>query len=120
METPERVIEDVGRRVAELRRALGLTQAQLSERLGMPVQDLQNIELGKRNLTLRSLCHVARGLGVPSRSLLDAPAVREPRRVGRPRTDSRAAAETVATGAKPEPALGTKGGTRKKRPPRQR
>jgi transcriptional regulator with XRE-family HTH domain len=84
VETPARVIEDVGRRVAELRRSQGATQAQLAERLGMPVQDLQNIELGKRNLTLRSLCNLARGLGVPSRSLLDPPATREPRRRGRP------------------------------------
>ncbi len=82
-ETAERVIADVGKRVAEVRQALGLTQQEMAERLRMPLKNLQRIEAGM-NLTLRSLVRLARGLGTPTKTLLDDPQSRERRRVGRP------------------------------------
>ncbi|MBX3230669.1 MAG: helix-turn-helix transcriptional regulator [Labilithrix sp.] len=84
-EDPDRVIEDVGRRVAEVRRELGWTQQQAAEHLRMPLKNLQRIEAGM-NLTIRTLTRVARGLGVRTRDLLDEPKSRERRRRGRPTT----------------------------------
>lgn len=82
-ERADRVIADVGRRVAEIRRELGLTQQEAAEKLRMPLKNLQRIE-GGMNLTLRTLVRLARGLGVKARELLDEPASRDRRRRGRP------------------------------------
>lgn len=84
LETPERIIDDVGRRIAELRKERNLTQHAMCERLGMQVADYQAIERGVRNVTLRTLVHVARALEVPTQALFQPPASREPRRRGRP------------------------------------
>ena len=84
-ERPERVIADVGRRVAEVRRELGWTQQEAAEHLRMPLKNLQRIEAGM-NLTIRTLTRVARGLGVRTRELFEEPKSRERRRPGRPRT----------------------------------
>jgi transcriptional regulator with XRE-family HTH domain len=83
-ETAERVIDDVGRRVAEIRRQLGWTQQDAAEKLGMPLKNWQRLEEGKMNVTLRTLVRVARGLGVRARALLDEPQARPKRRRGRP------------------------------------
>jgi transcriptional regulator with XRE-family HTH domain len=79
----ERVTKDVGRRVAELRADLGLTQEALAERLRMDPNNLQRIELGRQNLTIRTLVRVSGCLGVPVRDLFDAPRSRVVR-TGRP------------------------------------
>ena len=84
-ERPEQVIEGVGRRVAEIRRALGWTQQEAAEHLRMPLKNLQRIEAGM-NLTLRTLTRVASGLGVRARALLDEPASTARRTRGRPKT----------------------------------
>lgn len=86
-ERADRVIEDIGRRVAEIRQALGLTQQEAAEKLAMPLKNLQRIE-GGANLTVRTLVRLARGLGVRTRELLDEPASRERRRAGRPKKAS--------------------------------
>ena len=72
VETAERVIEDVGRRVAEMRQMRGWTQQEATEHLKMPLKNLQRIEAGM-NVTLRTLVRVARGLGVRACVLLDEP-----------------------------------------------
>ena len=84
-ERPELIIEGVGRRVAEIRHALGWTQQEAAERLRMPLKNLQRIEAGM-NLTLRTLVRVAVGLGVRTRMLLDEPASTARRKRGRPKT----------------------------------
>jgi transcriptional regulator with XRE-family HTH domain len=86
-ERADRVIEDIGRRVAEIRQALGLTQQEAAEKLAMPLKNLQRIE-GGANLTVRTLVRLARGLGVRTRELLDEPASRERRTAGRPKKAS--------------------------------
>jgi transcriptional regulator with XRE-family HTH domain len=83
-ETPDRVLDDLGHRIAELRRASGATQQEIAERLGILVADYQRIERGARNCTVRTLVHVARALGVPTRSLFAAPTSTGPRTPGRP------------------------------------
>ena len=76
-------MKDVGRRLAELRRDLGLTQEQLAERLRMEANNLQRIELGMQNLTLRTLVRLANELEVKPGALFEPPRSRVVRR-GRP------------------------------------
>ena len=78
------MVSDVGRRVAELRAALGLTQAELAERLGIGAKHEQRIELAEFGLTVRSLARIAIALGVPIAALFDPPTTPK-RRPGRPR-----------------------------------
>ncbi len=82
--TTQQVTEQVGRRIAELRRERGETQAQLAERLQVSIKYLQRVERGV-NLTIDSLVHLANHLDVGVRDLFDAPRGRPTsRRVGRP------------------------------------
>ena len=71
-ETPERLVQRVGRRVAELRRAAGMTQEAFAEALDVTVQYVSRIEVGE-NLTLITLAKVARALGVTVIDLLQPP-----------------------------------------------
>jgi putative transcriptional regulator len=83
------VLDDLGRRVSELRRARGWTQAEAAAATGMADKDFQAIENGRRAITVRTALEIANVFGVPLRSLFDQPASREPRRPGRPRTGPR-------------------------------
>ena len=78
------VLDDMGRRLAELRRARGWTQAEAATALGMAEKDFQAIENGRRAISLRTAVDIANVFGIPVRDLFDPPASREPRRPGRP------------------------------------
>jgi transcriptional regulator with XRE-family HTH domain len=77
------LVRDVGRRVAELRIRLGLTQEELAERLDVLPRYVQRAEAGKVNFTLRSLHRWADVLGVAVAKLFAKPRIR-PTRPGRP------------------------------------
>ena len=80
---PERVTKDVGRRLAELRVSAGWTQEQFAAQLGMATNNLQRIELGMQNLTIRTLVRFAGELSVSVAELFEAPRSRTVR-TGRP------------------------------------
>jgi transcriptional regulator with XRE-family HTH domain len=80
---PDRLVTDVGRRIAELREAAGHTQESFARALGTTLQYAQRLE-GGRNLTLHSLAKVANALGVPVPALLEPTTHRRPLRAGRP------------------------------------
>lgn len=80
----DEVIHDVGRRVAELRQALGYTQAELAERLEVSDKYIQRIEAGGENLSLRSLAKLAIALKVDVREFF-----RRPSRCAEPGRQSR-------------------------------
>ena len=82
-ETPQTLIRDVGRRIAELRQAAGRTQEELAHALGLTARYLQGVDAGK-NLTLDSLAQIAAGLGVRAADLLVTPSSPDKRRPGRP------------------------------------
>jgi transcriptional regulator with XRE-family HTH domain len=63
-ESPEKVILNVGRRVAEIRQRSGLSQEQLAEKLSVSVQFVSRVELGT-NLTLTTLVKFANALRAP-------------------------------------------------------
>lgn len=83
MENPQRVLADLGLRIAELRRERGWTQAQLAERLDVSVRYVAHVESGV-NVSVLYLCGVARTLGVKTIALFEAPRSRAARRPGRP------------------------------------
>jgi transcriptional regulator with XRE-family HTH domain len=84
LDDPEKVMEQVGRRIAELRTNAGLTQAEVAEYLTTTVSNYQRIEHGLQNLTIRTLVRIGGVLGVPAASLFDKPKTRAPGR-GRPK-----------------------------------
>ncbi|MHB8644445.1 MAG: helix-turn-helix domain-containing protein [Thermomicrobiales bacterium] len=59
----------LGTRVRELRLARGWTQEQLAERAGIHEKFLGAVERGERNVTLRNIARIARGLNVPIMAL---------------------------------------------------
>lgn len=70
----------VARRIATVRTAKGLTQEALAQRLGIATKNLQRVESGRQNLTLRTLDAVAVALGVDAGELValaDAPTADE-------------------------------------------
>jgi transcriptional regulator with XRE-family HTH domain len=82
---PDRLCKNVGRRIAELRKARGLTQEQFSVELGTSFQWVSQLE-GGRNMTLHSLARIANALGVGLEELLVPPKPSSrARRIGRPR-----------------------------------
>lgn len=83
-ETPSRVIVRVGRRVAELRRERGWSQERFAEKLGTSVQWASRVEAGV-NVTIETLCKLARVLDVELTDLFIPPAPEPPRR---PRKDA--------------------------------
>jgi transcriptional regulator with XRE-family HTH domain len=83
--TLAQVLDDLGRRVADIRRARGLTQANAAARAGMLAKDYQALEHGRRAITIRTALWVANALDVPLRALFDPPQSHDPRRRGRPR-----------------------------------
>ena len=54
----------VGRNLARIRRAQGMTQEQLEERSGFSQQYLSGLERGRRNPTVVTLYELAQALGV--------------------------------------------------------
>ncbi len=65
----ENEAEKLGCRVRELRLANGWTQEYLAERAGVHEKFLGAVERGERNVTLRNIARIARGLGVPIAAL---------------------------------------------------
>ena len=78
----------VGRRVAELRAEIGLTQAQLAEKAGKSLRYIQSVEAGAENLGLDSLVGLANLLRVSLARLFSRPRTMRARR-GRPRSRHR-------------------------------
>lgn len=83
---PRRVVDDFGRRVAELRRLKDWTQQDLAERWGVSLSYVQLVEAGRENLTIESLALLAGVLRTRPAALLEPPRARPPRRPGRPKT----------------------------------
>lgn len=78
---------DVGRRVAELRAERRTTQEQLAEAMGMETRDLQRIEQGRVNFTMRTLARIAGALGCTPLDILVPPGLGDAGPGRRRRTD---------------------------------
>ena len=64
------LLEELGRRVRELRRERGMTQHDLADASGVSLRFLGQIESGDGNVSLSRLAEVARGLSVSVVALL--------------------------------------------------
>ncbi len=71
----ETLAKRVGARIRQIRTGQGLTLEQLSETSGIPPELISRVERGRTLASLRTLAHLARGLGVELAVLLtqDAP-----------------------------------------------
>ncbi|MGN6664184.1 MAG: helix-turn-helix domain-containing protein [Solirubrobacterales bacterium] len=66
------VKKQVGRNIAEARRAAGLSQTQLAARLATASQEISRLECGQRSCPrLTTLLRVARALEIPLTDLLE-------------------------------------------------
>lgn len=84
-ETPQHFVQRVARRIVELRREAGLTQAQLAERMNVSVQYVSKVEHGE-NLGLAQAAEIARALETEVNSLFVDPTTPPTKRGrGRPR-----------------------------------
>ena len=70
---PEAALRRVARRIAEIRRAKGITQDEMAEKLRCATRGYQRIEAGGQDLTLRTLVRVANLLGVTVTDLVPPP-----------------------------------------------
>jgi transcriptional regulator with XRE-family HTH domain len=86
--SPDRVKRDVGRRISELRRALGSTQEALAEMAGVSLKYVQRVEAGRENMTLETIVKFANLLRAVPEALFEAPKSRVTR-PGRPPSRTR-------------------------------
>jgi DNA-binding XRE family transcriptional regulator len=56
-------MQDVGQRIRDKRKSLGLTQDQLCQQVGISKSFLSEVETGKRNLSSAHLLGIAKALG---------------------------------------------------------
>jgi transcriptional regulator with XRE-family HTH domain len=82
--SPDRVVHDIGRRIAELRTAKGWTQTGFAEVLGIAVQNVARMEQGRQDFRVRTLVRAAAHLGCEPGALWERPTTRRPK-PGRPR-----------------------------------
>jgi transcriptional regulator with XRE-family HTH domain len=64
------LVQSVAQGIAARRRALGLTQEALADRLELAVKNVQRIEAGAQNLTLTTIERIAHALETPPAALL--------------------------------------------------
>ncbi|MDC0764929.1 helix-turn-helix transcriptional regulator [Brevibacillus sp. AG] len=67
----ELVLQHVGKMIREIRKAQGLSQEQLAERVGTKHTDIGKLERGERNVTLKTLVRVASSLGIEIHKLFE-------------------------------------------------
>jgi transcriptional regulator with XRE-family HTH domain len=56
---------ELGRRIAEQRHSMGLTQEQLAERASVNVKTIQGVEQGRSEPELRTMRKIAKAMGTP-------------------------------------------------------
>ena len=61
---PDRVVAQLGRRIADLRGAAGLSQGELAKKLRTTPQWVSQLERGTRSPTVHTLVKIANALGV--------------------------------------------------------
>lgn len=63
----------LGKRIAELRNAQGLSQDKLCMMMGLGHTYLVDVENGRLNIGFTNLCRIAEGLGITVSELVDIP-----------------------------------------------
>ena len=84
MENDEQFLKDLGERIRELRKARGLTQNELAERLGVTQALIASYESARRSVPLRKLCVLTEVLGVSIEEVVGQVAPKQRRKPGPP------------------------------------
>ncbi|MGA0544889.1 helix-turn-helix domain-containing protein [Brevundimonas sp. VNH65] len=71
--SPDQTDAHIGRRIAQRRAALGLTQGGLAQRLGLSFQQVQKYESGTNRVSASRLVRIAALLGAPVSDFLPEP-----------------------------------------------
>lgn len=79
-----RVMLRFGLRVIEARQAVGLTQEQLAELVGLSRRQMNRVEAGTANITLETLAEISLALQLDPQQLFTPPRKSTTRRTGRP------------------------------------
>jgi len=66
----------VGKRIRELRKASGMTQAELAEAAELEVETISRLEQGTRGATLDSIDRIAQALGIGLKEFFDFKQIR--------------------------------------------
>ncbi len=61
-EDPNLILDQIGIRILKRRQALGLSQDELAERMGITRPNIGRIERGQQNVTVRTMCRLAEAL----------------------------------------------------------
>lgn len=69
-EDVEVLLVNIGRKIKELRQERGITQQYLAELCDFENSNMNRIEAGRSNLTIKTLLIVAKSLGVSVRDLI--------------------------------------------------
>lgn len=75
---PDRLLRNLGRRIAEIRAERGLTQEELAEAMQVTPRYIQSVEAGDENLTVRTLVKFANAFAIPVPDLFLAPTKPKP------------------------------------------
>jgi transcriptional regulator with XRE-family HTH domain len=98
MNNPDKTIENIGRRVAEIRLKLGLTQDALAEKADITGGYIRQIEGGWKDMRVSTLCRIADMLGCQTRDLFEASTMKK-QTSGRPRREKPSVAMAAETPA---------------------
>lgn len=98
MNNPDKIIVNIGRRVAEMRLKLGLTQDALAEKAGVTGGYIRQIEGGWKNMRVSTLCRIADVLGCETADLFKTATLKKPS-PGRPRQVNPQGASSMAMAA---------------------
>lgn len=74
---PDRVVKQLGKRIAELRVAKQLSQGDLAQKIRATPQWISQLERGTRSPTVHTLVKLANALDVPLGDLIETPKRRE-------------------------------------------
>lgn len=66
-------LEQFGARLKEIRTSKDLSYRKLAQKCNLDYSDIKKYELGQKNITLLTLCDLAKGLGVKPHVLLMFP-----------------------------------------------
>ena len=70
---PDRVVAQLGKRIAELRLARGMSQGALAEKIRSTPQWISQLERGTRSPTVHTLCKIANALDATLADLFVTP-----------------------------------------------
>ncbi len=60
----------IGERIRTYRKAAGMSQNDLAQKVGMHYAYIGQVERGEKNMTIKTLCKISEALGIPPENLI--------------------------------------------------